>query len=255
MSDTAEKWKPSVGTGGLDGLDVVVLAGGLGSRIRSVLGDTPKVLAPVMGRTFLDHLLERLAKLGAGRIILSLGYRAEAVQAHLAAVPPPLPVVCVVEDQPLGTAGGLRLAFAAAVSAEVMVINGDTWLDTDYAAFVASHRRQGRDCSILCVAVEDASRYGSVAIDAEGGVRGFVEKGGALGPGVINGGVYLFGRTARAALAAAEGPSLEHDFFACRPPSALHGFRAGHSVFLDIGTPASLAAADGVIGQAPLTES
>ncbi|TAN64720.1 MAG: hypothetical protein EPN20_08070, partial [Magnetospirillum sp.] len=135
---------------GLFGIDVVVLAGGLGTRIRGVLGDTPKVLAPINGRPFLDHLLDHLARLGAGRAVLSLGVGADRVSDHLAHRPPPLPVIQVIEPAPLGTAGALRHALPCLSGDPVMVMNGDTWLETDFAAFLAEHHRAGRPVSLLC---------------------------------------------------------------------------------------------------------
>jgi NDP-sugar pyrophosphorylase family protein len=122
---------------GLDGIDVLILAGGLGTRIRSVLGDTPKVLAPINGRPFLDYLLDRLAAEAAGRVILSLGYRAEAVAAHLATFDPPLAVEQLVEPAPLGTGGALRFAMPSLRSDPVMVMNGDTWIEADFGAMLA----------------------------------------------------------------------------------------------------------------------
>jgi len=232
---------------GLNGIDVVVLAGGLGTRIKGVLGDTPKVLAPINGRPFLDHLLDRLAALGAGRAVLSLGHLADAVITHLQAGSPPLPVVPVVEPAPLGTGGALRLVRPELHSDPAMLLNGDTWLEVDFAAFLDSHRRAGRLCSILCVKVDDVSRYGRVEIADDGTLAAFVEKDPAFsGPGWINGGAVLFSQAALDLLAASRGPSIERDFLATLPPGAIHAHRAG-GAFIDIGTPDSLAGAGAVL--------
>ena len=233
---------------GLCGIDVVVLAGGLGTRIRGVLGDTPKVLAPINGRPFLDHLLDHLAELGAGRAVLSLGVGAERVGAHLALHPPPLPVVAVIEPAPLGTGGALRHALASLSGDPVMVMNGDTWLDADFAAFLAEHRRAACAVSLLCVAVDDVSRYGRVDLAADGTVARFTEKApGPAGPGLINGGALLLSRRALDRLAAGTGASLERDFLGQLPPGWIHGWRAEGAAFIDIGTPDSLAEAGGVL--------
>lgn len=233
---------------GLFGIDVVVLAGGLGTRIRGVLGDTPKVLAPINGRPFLDHLLDHLARLGAGRAVLSLGVGADRVSDHLAHRPPPLPVIQVIEPAPLGTAGALRHALPCLSGDPVMVMNGDTWLETDFAAFLAEHHRAGRPVSLLCVGVDDVSRYGRVELAEDGSVTRFTEKApGQSGPGLINGGALLLSRRALDQLAAGSGPSLERDFLGQLPPGWIHGWRAEGAAFIDIGTPDSLAEAGGVL--------
>ncbi|MDO8607452.1 MAG: nucleotidyltransferase family protein [Phaeospirillum sp.] len=233
---------------GLFGIDVVVLAGGLGTRIRGVLGDTPKVLAPINGRPFLDHLLDHLARLGAGRAVLCLGVGADRVTTHLDRHPPPLPVASVLEPAPLGTAGALRHALPALTSDPVMVMNGDTWLETDFTAFLAEHYRAERPVSLLCVTVDDVSRYGQVELADDGSVTRFAEKApGRPRPGLINGGALLLSRRALDRLAAQSGPSLEQDFLGQLPSGWIHGWRADGAAFIDIGTPDSLAEASGVL--------
>ncbi|RAU21886.1 nucleotidyl transferase [Paramagnetospirillum kuznetsovii] len=236
------------GDNGLGGIDVVVLAGGLGTRIRSVLGDIPKVLAPINGRPFLDHLLDHLAALGAGRVVLSLGVGADQVRAHLDGRDLPLQVLAVAEPAPLGTGGALRHVMPRLVGDPVMVMNGDTWLEADFAQFLAEHRRSGRAVSLLCVAVAEVSRYGRVEIAADGQVTRFAEKDPTLaGPGWINGGAALLSRPALDRLAAETGPSLERDFLAQLPPGWIFGWRAEGAAFIDIGTPESLAEAGNVL--------
>jgi NDP-sugar pyrophosphorylase family protein len=228
----------------LNGVEAIVLAGGLGTRLRSVVGDTPKVLAPVDGTPFLDLLLARLADLGAGRAILSLGYRADAVVDHLKTHSSPLPVEIVIEPEPMGTAGGVRLAAKRATTDPVLVINGDTWVEADYGAFLTSHRQGRHSGSILCAKVEDARAFGRIEIGGDGIISRFAEKNLQLtGPGIVSAGVYLFGRTALAALEATPGPSLENDFFAGFAPGRVHGYIGETVSFIDIGTPAGLALA------------
>jgi len=234
----------------LEGIDVVVLAGGLGTRLRTVLGDRPKVLAPVGGRPFLDHLLARLAAEGAGRVILSLGHLAKSVLRHLETGHQPLPVLASVEPKPLGTAGAIRFVAARLQGDPVLVMNGDTWLDCDFGAFLTAHRAAGRTASLLCVAVDDVERYGSVEVAADGSLARFVEKDPARsGRGLINGGIYLFSAAALDDLARMPGPSLERDFLGLLPPGSIHAHVAAGAAFIDIGTPESLAAAAAVIAR------
>lgn len=241
--------------GSLTGIDVAVLAGGLGTRIRSVLGDVPKVLAPVNGRPFLDHLLDWLSGFGVRRIVLCLGHRAEPVLAHIAArverdAATGLEVIGLVEPEPLGTAGAIRFARPRLLSEPVLVMNGDTFLDADLSGFMAHHRGAGADLSILCAAVPSVARFGRVEIDARGYIARFAEKDpGAEHPGFINGGLYLFSQGALDDLMRRPGPSLERDVFQRLPPGSIRA-ETVHARFIDIGTPESLAAAAQILSTA-----
>lgn len=234
------------GGAGLAGVDVVVLAGGLGSRIRPVLHDTPKVLAPIAGRPFLVHLLDRLEAAGAGRVILSLGVLADPVIACLEQETPRrrLRLTHRVEPRPLGTAGALGFVLDDIKSDAVMVMNGDTFIDADLAAFADVYRRSGADAAVLCVEMADTARFGRVEIGADNRIRRFVEK--TPGAGIINAGVYMMSAAFITAFAAANAVSLERDVLESAPPGTL----CAHVVqgrFVDIGTPESLATAESVV--------
>ena len=236
--------------GALAGIDVAILAGGLGTRIREALGDTPKVLAPVGGKPFLDHVLDRLTDAGAQRVILCLGHLADQVIGHVGKRPASaLGVEWEVEEAPLGTAGAIRLAAHRLSSDPVLVMNGDTWLDLDYAGFVAAYRRAGAEIAVACVRVDDTSRYGRVEIDADDRILRFDEKCDPPGPsGLVNGGVYLMSRSALARLVASQGASLERDVLPAFPTGSLVAYLT-KGRFLDIGTPESLAVAATVMPQ------
>ena len=238
--------------GPLAEIDVAVLCGGLGTRLRSVLGETPKILAPVSGRPFLDHLLGWLAGFGARRVVLCLGFRAEPVLAHLAANPfPRIEIVPSIEPEPRGTAGALRLAAPHLRSDPVMVMNGDTFVDADLAAFVAAHRTRKSQASILCASVPSTARYGRLDIDEVGRIRQFREKDPAdTRPGAINAGLYLFSRPWLQEFARGTGASLERDVFGAAPAGTFAAIHADGVTFLDIGTPESFAQAEQVIAKA-----
>lgn len=238
--------------GPLSGIDTAVLAGGLGTRIRPVLGDVPKVLAPVGGRPFLDLLLDWLHGQGAGRVVLCLGHLAGHVTAYLEAHPRrDLDVVPVIEPEPLGTAGALRFARPHLRTDPVLTLNGDTFLDADLAAFVARHGAERAKVSLMCVEVPSVARYGSVELDGAGRVRRFAEKDGAGDgdadrPGLVSGGMTLLSAAALDDLAALSGPSFERDFLQVQPMgSIVAGIADGR--FIDIGTPPSLARAAHVV--------
>lgn len=229
-------------------IDIVVLAGGLGSRIRPVLGDVPKLLAPIGSRTYLDYLFDWLSGFGARRVVLSLGHLAEQIVAYVDAHPRPgLSVATVIEDAPKGTAGALRLVRRAVTSEIALVMNGDSWIGADLGDFVTVHGQHQAPATLLCVRVADAGRYGRIEVDADGRVQAFMEKQPGAGAGLINAGVYAFSPDAWKMIDAASGPSLERDVFAMQAPGALAAYDAGQVPFIDIGTPESLARAAAVI--------
>jgi NDP-sugar pyrophosphorylase family protein len=233
----------------LAALDVLVIAGGLGTRIAPVLGDTPKLLAPIAGRPYLVFLLDWLRRFGAKRIVFGLGHQAHAVidfLDHNKSVHDDLTVVTVSEPQPLGTAGAVRFARPQLRSDPVLVMNGDSFAGADLCAFVEHHRRAKARATLLCAEVDDASRYGRVELDGDGRIRGFIEKDPDFhGKSAVSAGVYLFCAALLDEIAAGSASSLEREVFGCAPPGSLDAF-AGRFVFIDIGTPESLALAERV---------
>ncbi|MBI1209612.1 MAG: NTP transferase domain-containing protein [Azospirillum sp.] len=235
------------GETGLGGIDVVVLAGGLGTRLQGVLDGLPKVLAPIDGRPFLDHLIEWLAGFGAKRIVLSLGYRADKVVALLADRPAPPALVPVIEPAPLGTAGAVRFVRPMVTSSTALVLNGDSFVDADLGEFARRHLASGVDFSLLCVEVPNVDRFGSIELDDQGFVARFVEKDPSRrGPGLISAGIYLLSATALDRIVARSGPSLERDILQQLPPRSIRA-EVVRGAFIDIGTPESLAEAPMVI--------
>lgn len=232
----------------LTSIDVVVLAGGLGTRMRDVLGDRPKLLAPIGGRVFLDILVDRLRDFGATRLVLGLGHLGEAVVRHLEAAPPAgFDVVTEIEPEPQGTAGALRFLRAQIRSEPAMVMNGDSFTGADLCAFVAAHRQAGAEGSILCTEVPDARAYGRVHLSPTGRVMAFMEKDPSeKGPGLINAGVYLLGRALLDQIAGMKGPSLERDVFPALAPETLKAVK-DDAPFIDIGTPEDLERAPDVL--------
>ncbi len=222
-------------------IDIVVLAGGLGTRLGSLLPGVPKILAPIGSRPFLDYLLEWLIEQGAARVVLSLGYRAELVKAYLNAHPfPRLEVLPVVEPHPLGTAGAVRFALPELRTDPVMVMNGDTMVEADLAAFLASHRQARLGASVLCARVDDAHRYGRIEIDSRDRIARFEEKSSTgAAPSWVNAGIYLLDRTTLEEIAKRQHGSLERDILEAMPPGSIHACRT-EARFLDIGTPESL---------------
>jgi mannose-1-phosphate guanylyltransferase len=226
-------------------IDALILAGGLGSRLAGVLGNLPKVLAPIQGRPFLDFQLDYLAHQRVRKVVLSLGYHAEMVLAHLAQTKSPIPVETVVEPQPLGTAGAIAFARPALGSDPVALLNGDTWLDLDLAAMLAEHRAaHGALATLSCVAVNDTRRYGAVELRADGSIARFVEKDqSSSSGGLVNGGIYLLSAQFLDSLTVATGSCLERDILPSLPAGTLRSHIVRRAKFFDIGTPESYACA------------
>lgn len=215
-------------------MEAIVLAGGLGTRLRKIVADVPKPMAPVAGRPFLEILLNALARKGFKRVILSVGFMAEKISAYFGPRHAGMDLAYVVEEQPLGTGGGVRLAMEQMAGDHVFVFNGDTFLDLE--ADQVERQWQARQRPLIVGrAVPDTARYGRLL--AEGGIaKGFTEKGVA-GPGLINAGCYVLKRGQLDAFPAGKPFSLEADFLT---PAVARGefdvfVTAGQ--FIDIGVP------------------
>lgn len=170
-------------------MKAVVLAGGLGLRLRERVSNLPKVMAPVAGRPFLEYVLDRLIAGGVMDVILSVGYRAEAVRDHFGDTYRSATLDYAVEAEPLGTGGAILHALQGEGDEPAIVVNGDTYTDIDYAELIDWYRKEPVRLAVVLRTVRDASRYGSVLVHDDR-VTGFLEKGKA-GPGLINAGIYL----------------------------------------------------------------
>lgn len=215
--------------------DVIVLAGGFGTRLREVVADVPKPMAPVAGRPFLDHLLQRLALQGASRVILSVGHMAHLIEDRYGAGFAGLNITCVREDHPLGTGGGIRKALCATSTEWVLVINGDTWLDMPYGEFLTEAEQARAPLAMVTRWVDDAARYGRCVVESDRIVV-FGEKSGS-GPGLINAGVYALRRDLFEPFDLPESFSFETDFVARHLPELRPLAHRSDGYFIDIGVP------------------
>jgi D-glycero-alpha-D-manno-heptose 1-phosphate guanylyltransferase len=177
-------------------MEAIVLAGGLGTRLRGVIDeDTPKCMAPVNGRPFLYYLLTYAVDEGVRSIVLSLGYKSEAVIDWLREQKFPLEIDWVIEQEPLGTGGGIGLALKKCTSAQVIVLNGDTMFRVGLQRLVQSHSDHGAEATLALKELTNFERYGIVEIDDANVITAFQEKA-PRADGLINGGVYCIQREA-----------------------------------------------------------
>ena len=176
-------------------IDVIILAGGLGTRLRQVVSELPKCMAPVCGKPFLSYLLDYLKNFNVGKVILSVGYLRDSIIQFIDNQKDnyKFDFDFAVEETPLGTGGGIKLALTKATSENVMVLNGDTFFDVDVNALVMNHLHSKKDITLALKPMENFERYGNVILDENGNVVEFQEKK-FCAKGQINGGVYVMKR-------------------------------------------------------------
>jgi len=216
-------------------MEAIVLAGGFGTRLREVVPDVPKPMAPIAGRPFLEILLSSLAQKGFKRILLSLGFMAEKVVEHFGDRFAGMELVHVIEKVPLGTGGAVRQALVHCCSDHAFVFNGDTYLDLE-ASEIEVHWQIHHAPIIVARWVSDTSRYGRLNV-ARKRVLGFAEKKVA-GPGLINAGCYVLPVSILDGFAVGHPFSLEMDFLAQVVPQQRFDLFVTQGHFIDIGVPA-----------------
>lgn len=192
--------------------EAIVLAGGFGTRLAHVVPDVCKPMAPVAGRPFLRFIMDQLDEARFGRAVVADGYRREQIEEFFGGAYRGLQVAYSPEDEPLFTGGAVKQALAKCGNDWVFVLNGDTWLDVDFAAMeaVAAEAPDAVKAVIAVKRMRDFERYGTVDVDAEGRITAFHEKR-PCADGLINAGVYLLRRGALDAMP--KKFSLENDFF------------------------------------------
>lgn len=219
----------------MKGFEAIILAGGLGTRIRSLVADRPKVMVDVGGRPFLEMLLERAAHGGVTRAILATGYLHESVATHFGSRWGEIDIVYSIDDKPLGTGGAVWKALQAAARADVFVFNGDTFFDVDLRSFRQFHHSHRNDVTLALKPMRHFDRYGTVTL-ANGRVTGFHEKRFAE-EGLINGGVYLINRRCAGRLMMPKTFSLEADLLEKKVDELKIGGYVSDGYFIDIGMP------------------
>jgi D-glycero-alpha-D-manno-heptose 1-phosphate guanylyltransferase len=227
----------------------IILAGGMGTRLKGVRSDCPKPLIPCAGQPFIEWVLQYYQRAGIHHFIVSLGHLAETAQQFFDQRDDAgLRVSTVVETQPLGTAGAVRFAFHAHPGRDMLVLNGDSLLFADFSPLFELWKQTTADAIVVGVPQSDASRYGTLTFTDDHKLVSFEEK--RPGAGIINAGIYLFRPDLIKAIPADVPLSLERDLF----PGWL---KSGRDIrvcvlpgpFLDIGLPETLAQADEFLRQ------
>lgn len=217
--------------------EAIILAGGLGTRLRSAVPDLPKCMAPVNGRPFISYLIDSLLHQQVENIIFSLGYKHEVIEDYVKQQYPGLQYQTVIEREPLGTGGAIRLACKTAVDTSVLVFNGDTYFDVDLKAFSAFHQDRTAHCTIALKPMRNVDRYGIVELDEDSSIRTFKEKD-EYEAGMINGGVYALDVNSFLEEELPDRFSFELDYLQkYHSERRMYGFRED-GYFIDIGIPA-----------------
>lgn len=231
-------------------IPAIVLAGGLGTRLRSVVPDLPKPMAEVAGKPFLWWVLRRLEAQGIGDVYLSVGYKRETIEAYFGAKFGALNVHYVVEDEPLGTGGAIAKAFDAIGGDEAFVLNGDTMTIVEFADLAAVAAESDVDLAMAVAKLDDVARYGAVDFEPTPPrrVTAFREKG-QTGAGFINAGVYLVKRDALTRYALPEKYSFEQDLLHAHLAELQVSAVPAVSQLIDIGVPDDYALAQTLVPQ------
>lgn len=216
--------------------ECIVLAGGLGTRLRSAVPDLPKCMAPVAGKPFLEHVISYLQQEGIERFIFSLGYRHDVIESFLQAHHPRLNYAIALESEPLGTGGAIGLSCELAQSDDVLIVNGDTLFRVSVKEMSEFHAEKKSECTLALKPMTHFDRYGVVETDSHGRIRSFREKQ-FYEKGLINGGVYALNIPKFRSVGLTGKFSFEKDYLETNLNSnQLYGI-IQDGYFIDIGIP------------------
>lgn len=220
----------------IESVECIILAGGLGTRLRSEVPDLPKCMAPVSGKPFLEYLINYLLQQGVVHFIFSLGYMHESIEEFLNQAYPTLSYKIVIEQEPLGTGGAIALACKNATSENVIIMNGDTMFKVNISELLNYHINNNAECTLSLKPMNDFERYGVVKINKDGSIQSFNEKK-YYQSGLINGGVYALNRISFLSVDFPEKFSFEKDYLEKYFSSNKMTGLIQDEYFIDIGIP------------------
>ncbi len=236
---------PKINDGTSAQSEIIILAGGLGTRLRSVVSDLPKCMAPVNGKPFLAHVINYFKKEGVRNFIFSVGYKHEIIVDYLTQLSngnAQINFQYSIEEEPLGTGGAIKKACALTSNENVFITNGDTLFEVDLLLLKNFHYIKNADCTLALKPMKDISRYGVLELNSNNSIKNFSEKK-YYAEGFINGGLYMLNTTAFMRESLPEKFSFETDY--------LEKFYSNHRMFgfiqdkyfIDIGIPEDYARA------------
>lgn len=172
----------------------IILAGGMGTRLKSIISDLPKPMAPIMNVPFLTYQLNYLKHFGIKKVIFSVGYLSEKIIAHYNQSFENISIEYSIEKNPLGTGGGIRMAMSNLNEDLVLILNGDSFFDLDLEQFYNLHLEQKSDFSLALRYVNNSERYGNIEFNSSNQITSFIEKNQLNQSGYINAGVYILSK-------------------------------------------------------------
>jgi len=223
-------------------MDVVILAGGFGTRLRPLTDTRPKPIIPVAGIPMVEHIIGKLPGRTIGRVILAVNYRREFLEEYFHDHDYPFEIVCITEDEPLGTGGAIKNV-EHLIEDDILVFNGDVISSIDIGAMLNHHRLKKGIGTIALWEVRDPTAFGVVGLDEDGRITTFQEKP-AIEEAVsnlINAGTYILHHSILDYMVPGKKTSIEREVFAAEEVLAkgLYGFRFG-GYWEDAGTPEKL---------------
>ncbi|MES2516173.1 MAG: nucleotidyltransferase family protein [Bacteroidota bacterium] len=218
--------------------EAIILAGGFGTRLQSVVADVPKPMAPVNNEPFLNYIFDYLKYYHIEKVVLSTGYLANKISEYYKDEFHGIKILYTKEQTPLGTGGGIRLAMTKCTMDDVLVLNGDSFFDVDIEDHYKNHMAGKSDCTLALRKVDNASRYGTIGLGDFNDIKVFKEKDNVEQSGLINGGVYILNRKLYLDKTETDETfSIEKDFYETRIKELnIFGFQYD-GYFIDIGIP------------------
>lgn len=227
--------------------EAIILAGGMGTRLKSIITEIPKPMAPVGSRPFLEIILDNLSDQGIEHVILSVGYKHEVISNHFGNRYADIKIDYAIEIEPLGTGGAVSLALDQLDSNQFFMMNGDTLFDVNLQALSNFHKKNQSDISIALKPVSNQNRYGLVRVDSNSKIVEFAEKQ-PIDKGLINGGIYATSKTFIESLSLPTKYSWEKEVLEKQTSLArMYGYETD-SYFIDIGIPSDYSKAQIELG-------
>jgi len=216
-------------------MEAIILAGGMGTRLQEVVSDLPKPMAPVNGKPFLHYLFLWLEEFKIEKVIISAGYKSEAIVSYFGDLFNEIAIEYAIEEKPLGTGGAVKYALQKTTGNEVIIVNGDTYFPVNLDNLSAFHYDNRNTFSVALKRMKDFSRYGSVICKGNT-IRKFNEKSFCK-EGLINGGIYIANRSLLESARFPEVFSLEKDFLEKEAATGKLKCQVYDASFIDIGIP------------------
>ncbi len=229
----------------LKDIDILILCGWKGKRLRNVVNNIPKPLVEIKGYSFLEYLIYLLKKNGLNRIILCTGYKAEKIEKYFKKKNLGLNILFSKEDQPLGTGGAVKNAESLIKNDHFIILNGDSYCEVNFKNFFNFHLKVKSMISIVITKIKkNIKDFGTVDIDLSGKIIKFKEKDDSIQEGYINAGIYVFNKEVLKMIPPNKKFSLEYELFP--KIKECHGF-INNGLFIDIGTPERLLKAENIL--------